>query len=158
MVTQQRLTRSTTDKVFGGVCGGLGQYFGIDPVIVRLIMVALFFAGGISLVLYPLLWLIVPADNGTPQTFGQTVHEMQREAQHWGQQATQQVQSTFATPRYDPQTGQPVGAASHERRNKTLGIVLLGLGGLMLASFIDASPIVIALLILGAGAYFLRRG
>jgi phage shock protein C len=51
MVTQ-RLTRSSSDKVIAGVCAGIGQYFGIDAVIVRLIMVALVFAGGISVMLY----------------------------------------------------------------------------------------------------------
>ena len=41
----KRLTRSTTDKVIGGVCGGFAQYFNIDPVIVRVIAVFLLLFG-----------------------------------------------------------------------------------------------------------------
>src|SRR5215210_1384006 len=59
MTTQTRLTRSSSDKVLGGVCGGLAQYFGLDPVIVRALFVALVFAGGMSVLLYPVLWLIM---------------------------------------------------------------------------------------------------
>jgi phage shock protein C len=156
MVTQQRLMRSSNDKVIAGVAGGIAQYFGIDPVIVRLIMVALVFAGGVSILLYPVLWLIMPSDSAQQYTLGQSWQEMQREAQTFGQQATQQVQSAFHMPRFDPQTGQPLPVNS-ERRNRTLGYVLLGLGLLMLASIFDAAPLVIALLVLGGGFYLLRR-
>jgi phage shock protein C len=58
---QSRLTRSRTDRVIGGVCGGLGYYFGIDPVIVRLIFVVLAFTPPlVTLIIYPILWLITP--------------------------------------------------------------------------------------------------
>jgi phage shock protein C len=40
-----RLYRSRKDRLVGGVCGGLGAYFGIDPVIVRLVFVVLTFPG-----------------------------------------------------------------------------------------------------------------
>lgn len=156
MTTQQRLTRSGSDKVIAGVAGGIAQYFGVDPVIVRLIMVALVFAGGVSILLYPVLWLVMPAGNSQQYTLGEGLGEMQRQAQAFGQQASQQVQSAFNMPRFDPQTGQPIGVSS-ERRNRTLGYVLLGLGTLMLASIFDAAPIMIALLVLAGGFYLLRR-
>lgn len=61
----KKLKRSATNKIFGGVCGGLGQYFEIDPVIFRIIfLVLLFFAGG-GLLLYVLLWILVPLENIT---------------------------------------------------------------------------------------------
>lgn len=58
--TGKRLFRDEDDKVIAGVCSGLAAYFGIeDPLWVRIGFVLLFFAG-VSPILYPLLWAIVP--------------------------------------------------------------------------------------------------
>jgi phage shock protein PspC (stress-responsive transcriptional regulator) len=59
------LLRSRSDRFLGGVCGGLGQYFGVDPILFRLGAVVLAFVGGFSLVAYPILWIFVPRDDGT---------------------------------------------------------------------------------------------
>ena len=56
-----RLFRPRTDRIIGGVCGGLGLYFGLDPVIVRLIFVVLALSTGLTLILYPILWAIMPS-------------------------------------------------------------------------------------------------
>jgi len=55
-----RLYRSGRDKILGGVCGGLGEYFRIDPVIIRLIFVILAFAWGFGFLLYLISWIIIP--------------------------------------------------------------------------------------------------
>ena len=60
-----RLTRSTGDKVVGGLAGGLGRYFGIDPVVFRIAFVVLTLAGGSGILLYLVGWLMIPDDNGT---------------------------------------------------------------------------------------------
>lgn len=59
-VTERRLYRSSTQKVIGGVCGGLGDYFAIDPVWFRIGFVVLAIAGGSGVLIYLLMWLIVP--------------------------------------------------------------------------------------------------
>lgn len=56
----RRLYRSPDDRVIAGVCGGMGEYFGVDPVILRLILVVLVLFGGSGIVLYLLAWLIIP--------------------------------------------------------------------------------------------------
>jgi phage shock protein C len=56
----RRLYRSWDDRILAGVCGGLGEHFGIDPVILRIIMVILVFAGGPGIILYLLFWLFIP--------------------------------------------------------------------------------------------------
>src|SRR5438093_1433546 len=61
---RKRLTRSRDDRVLGGVCGGLGRYFDIDPVIFRIGFVALLFVGGASLLLYPAAWILLPEEGG----------------------------------------------------------------------------------------------
>jgi phage shock protein PspC (stress-responsive transcriptional regulator)/predicted membrane protein len=55
------LQRSRTNKVIGGVSGGLGEYTGIDPLLWRVGFVAVTLAWGVGLVIYPLLWLLMPA-------------------------------------------------------------------------------------------------
>jgi phage shock protein PspC (stress-responsive transcriptional regulator) len=56
----RRLERSRDDRWIAGVCGGLGEYLNIDPVIVRLIAVALIFAGGAGVIAYVAAVLLVP--------------------------------------------------------------------------------------------------
>jgi phage shock protein PspC (stress-responsive transcriptional regulator) len=58
----KRLERSSTDRVIGGVCGGLGRYFNIDPTIVRIAFVALALIGGVGFVVYAAALLLVPLD------------------------------------------------------------------------------------------------
>jgi phage shock protein PspC (stress-responsive transcriptional regulator) len=56
----RRLYRSRSDRVISGVCGGLARYLNVDPVIVRVVAVALVFAGGVGLLLYAAAFLLVP--------------------------------------------------------------------------------------------------
>ena len=61
MATDKRLVRSKTNKMLGGVCGGLGDYFGFDPTLIRLIFAALIlFGAGSPILLYLLMWVIIP--------------------------------------------------------------------------------------------------
>lgn len=56
------LRRRSNDRVIGGVAGGLGDYFNIDPLLVRIGFVGLMIFGGAGLVLYVVAWLLVPAE------------------------------------------------------------------------------------------------
>ena len=56
----QRLHRSQTDKIVAGVCGGLAEYLRIDSTIVRLFFLLLGLSGGIGVVIYLVLWVIIP--------------------------------------------------------------------------------------------------
>jgi phage shock protein C len=58
----KRLYRSNRDIMLGGVCGGLAEYFNLDPTIVRLLFVLLAFVTALfpALLLYFILWVIVP--------------------------------------------------------------------------------------------------
>src|SRR5215203_4965622 len=58
----RRVTRSSSDRVLGGVAGGLGRYFDIDPIIFRIGFVVLTLAGGAGILAYVAAWLLVPAD------------------------------------------------------------------------------------------------
>lgn len=56
----QRLYRSRQSSIIAGVCGGIGEYFDIDPVFVRIIAVLLLFAKGIGLIAYIVAWIAIP--------------------------------------------------------------------------------------------------
>ena len=59
MEEKKRLTRSD-DKMIGGVCAGLAEYLDIDPKIVRIVWVLMVFLAGFDILLYVVLWLIMP--------------------------------------------------------------------------------------------------
>jgi phage shock protein PspC (stress-responsive transcriptional regulator) len=61
----RRFERSSSDRIIAGVCGGLGRYFGIDPMLVRIGFVALALLGGTGLVVYAAAVLLVPSDGDT---------------------------------------------------------------------------------------------
>jgi phage shock protein C len=56
------LYRSRTNRQVAGVCGGLAQYFNIDATLIRVLFVVLAVLGGSGLVIYLVLWIIVPRE------------------------------------------------------------------------------------------------
>jgi phage shock protein C len=65
----KRLTRSRSDRMLAGVCGGLADYFGIDPVLIRLafVLFEVLTAGAGGILLYVILWAIMPEEGSVPQ-------------------------------------------------------------------------------------------
>ncbi|MFV1948396.1 MAG: PspC domain-containing protein [Anaerolineales bacterium] len=57
-----KLYRSNSDRMIGGVCGGLGTFLNIDPIFVRLLFVLLLFGSEFGFILYLLLWIIIPEE------------------------------------------------------------------------------------------------
>jgi len=56
----KKLYRSNSERIIWGVCGGLGNYFQIDPILIRILFVLLFFAGGTGLFIYIILAIMIP--------------------------------------------------------------------------------------------------
>jgi phage shock protein PspC (stress-responsive transcriptional regulator) len=71
----KRLTRSATDKKIAGICGGLGEYFNVDPVIFRVIFCFLAFCGGAGLILYLIMLLVIPEKQTAFQGFSKQPEE-----------------------------------------------------------------------------------
>lgn len=72
------LRRSPDDKVIAGVCGGLGRYLGVDPVLLRIAFVILAVAGGGGILIYVVAWILIPEERegenlGTVKPAGQEV-------------------------------------------------------------------------------------
>ena len=58
----RKLYRSRSDKMLAGVCRGLANYLNLDTTVVRLLFVLLFFLGGHGLLIYLILWILMPAE------------------------------------------------------------------------------------------------
>lgn len=58
----KRLYRKSSNRVIGGVCSGLGDYFNVDTVIIRLAWALAVAIGGIGLLAYIIAWIIIPVD------------------------------------------------------------------------------------------------
>jgi phage shock protein PspC (stress-responsive transcriptional regulator) len=86
-----RLYRSRKDRLIGGVCGGLGTYFGIDPVIVRLLFVVVAVWGGLGFLGYLILWIIIPPEERLGETSQDVIQgnvsEIEERAQGFAQDA-----------------------------------------------------------------------
>lgn len=70
--TERRLYRSQHQRVLAGVCGGLGEYFAVDPVWFRIAFIVLALGGGSGVLVYLLMWLIIPRrpENDDPPATG----------------------------------------------------------------------------------------
>lgn len=124
MQSQPRLTRSDTEVTIAGVCGGLGEYFGVDPIIVRLIFVLVTLTWGIGLPVYVALWILMPKKKtgeaapsahkpGNPtgnqqKGPGAHSHEQQQSAHRRVAPGHPHYPRAHSGPyMYNPQTGQP---------------------------------------------------
>jgi phage shock protein C len=58
----KKLWRSRKDRKIAGVCGGLGAYFGVDPVLIRIIFILFLLVGGTALLAYIILWIVTPLE------------------------------------------------------------------------------------------------
>ncbi len=61
-VAERKLMRSRHDKKIAGVCGGLGEYMGVDPTLVRLIWLVAVIFGGTGILAYIIAWIVMPVE------------------------------------------------------------------------------------------------
>lgn len=104
----KKLTRSRDSKIFGGVCGGLGEYFDTDPLLFRIIFLVLLFIGGGGFLLYLILWIILPQNP---------------------------VMFTNAQPENEPITEQPQPLKKSGNGSMLAGIILIVLGAIFLVNY-----------------------
>ncbi|NJD76429.1 MAG: PspC domain-containing protein [Candidatus Methanoperedens sp.] len=117
-MVKARLTKSRTDKVIDGVCGGIAEYFNIDPVIVRLVFVIFLFMNGLGILLYIILAIIMPKDDRADQLPGEAIQENVQEMGERLKEAGEKFGSTLSEKSEQ-------GVARHAR---WLGVLLILLG------------------------------
>lgn len=133
----KRFTRSTRNKVFGGVAGGLAEYFNIDPVILRVAFVLLVLFGGSGFLIYIILWIALPEDfsykynyyNYASQSPPSAPKEPKEEAEQEKTPEPESEKRDFSYP-------QP-GNREVKKGGLIAGIILIVLGGLFLIRQLD---------------------
>ncbi len=117
----QRLRRSLTERMLAGICGGIAIYLRVDPVIIRLVFILVTISTGIGLLLYPLLWIVMPAPDAASEAAART--------------PAPPPPATGATIQLDPASVAQLerGAPSPRSRISWVGIALLGVGSTVLA-------------------------
>ncbi len=87
----KRLYRSDEGKVVAGVCAGIGEYFDIDPVAIRILFVLFSLAGGSGVLLYIVMWLLIPMKGDETADLEANVRkgaeEMRVQAEKWAEKA-----------------------------------------------------------------------
>ena len=146
-----KLHRSMSNSMLGGVCGGLGEYFDADPNLIRLIFVVLTVINGLGILVYLALWLIVPEEEeGARQPLADRVRDGTDEIIGRAKKLGEEVRSTAGSTN--------AGAVL------TVGLILIALGvvfllrnlGITWLNWIAFGTLWPALLIL-VGAAFLWR-
>jgi phage shock protein PspC (stress-responsive transcriptional regulator) len=133
----RRLYRSRTDSVLGGVAGGVADYFDMDPSIVRVAWAVLaLVTGGIFLVLYIVMWIVVPE--------GPSAATVARAAAHDGADAPAPPDDESGTPPMADASAPPPAASDWSTREQQLRRV--GSGG---------GAVIFGLILIGAGIWFL---
>ncbi len=90
---ERKLYRSEKDKMIGGVCGGLGEYFNIDSTIVRLVFALIVLYGGSGLILYIILWIVVPTESQAKSSSEEVVKKNTEEIKEKVSNAVKNVKS-----------------------------------------------------------------
>jgi phage shock protein C len=68
MEEPRKLYRSRTERMVAGVCGGLAEYFSVDTTVIRVLFLVLTLFGGSGLVVYVVMWILVPDASKAPPT------------------------------------------------------------------------------------------
>lgn len=115
----KRLMRSRSERILGGVCAGLARYFGTDPLLIRLVFVVITLAQGAGILLYILLWILMPEEGvEAPPGGGQVIRT-----------GIEGVKKDVARVAEQVRTNAP----NAHRQGAWLGVLLVGIGTYLLA-------------------------
>ncbi|MDO8750847.1 MAG: PspC domain-containing protein [Dehalococcoidia bacterium] len=144
-MTPKRVRKSSLDKMLFGVAGGLAEYFNIDPVLVRLAFVLSIFAGGVGIIAYIVLAIIMPQGESTAAHPADVVKENLHTI---GQEAAEAAHRVEDAVRGTPPKGEGMGTpetpteqpdqTEQTRRRTGLGIILVALGVVFLLANLGA--------------------
>lgn len=90
-----KLYRSEKDRMVGGVCGGMGEYLNVDPVFIRIAFVLLALASGVGLLIYIILWIVIPTSSSPAVEPRQTMREGVAEVRERAKELGEEVREAF---------------------------------------------------------------
>lgn len=119
----QRLTRSRDERMLAGVCGGLAEYLGMDTTLMRVLwVVATFISGGVTLIAYPVFWLVMPESGRLTSAADDTFKDVAERVDPVVERIGDRVRETFNRA---PNPSDPAAAKrtqEQELENEILGI------------------------------------
>lgn len=139
---EKRLYLSKNDKKIAGVCGGIAEYFNVDPTLIRLIWLVMIFAFGTGLLVYIIAAIVIPEKEGTASTINLSKNS--------DGSFSEEGRSSYSS--YDEEKGRNI-----------IGYILIALGGLLFAkrifpwqwiSFKFLGPAIL----IGIGLIFIGKG
>lgn len=123
---ENRLYRIVNGRVIGGVAGGLAEFFGIDPTIVRIIFILLTIMGGGGILLYLILWIVVPEHFVPPMPYNKTFTTPDSTTSGVGE-----TFEGFGTP-VSPETPAPANGGKKVEGSLIAGLIMILIGGFFL--------------------------
>jgi len=124
----KKLYRSQNDKIIAGVCGGLADYFDIDPTIIRLLFILVVAFGGSGLLIYLILWLIMPRETeGSAVINEQRIHEFAQEIKEKAHDLKEEFKK-------EKEKSVDHHKEKNKRRSSLFGWILIILGAVFLAN------------------------
>ena len=146
--------RDKSQGVIGGVCAGLAQYFGVSPLLLRLIFVLLTFSGGPAVPAYILLWILLPDKPTVGTARHATVRDNVRDIESQARNLSQELGSVLGSKR--------VSQAASGKRILWLGAILILVGLVSLADALNLlswfrPDLLWAVALILAGAVMLSR-
>lgn len=122
-MNNKTLRRSATNQVIAGVCGGIGEYFEVDPTIIRILFIILGFATGSGILIYIILWLVIPGPTSAANTPSEaTVKEGFREMETKFHEVKEKIEQEITEEERQTVTSSTQGP-------HWLGIALILIGG-----------------------------
>lgn len=124
---KNKLYRSKKDCVIGGVCGGIAEYFDVDPTLVRLLAILIFFFGGSGIIAYIIGWIIIPQNpNGNTEDNSENKREIEGKIKKGTDKANKKAEENLQEERSK--------GNSERNRNIILGIILIIAGLIFMGS------------------------
>ena len=121
---ENRLYRSRKDRMLFGVSGGLGKYLGIDSTIIRIIFGILVFVGGIGIIAYIVMAIVVPLEESQKTTPQGVVEENVTEIKETATKLGNEIHDAFA----GKEKTLEEDVAERARRRNALGIIIIIIG------------------------------
>ena len=137
-MSESRLTRSETDKMVAGVCGGIAAYLDMDSVFIRLAFVLLAIASGIGFAIYLIMWIVMPRESTVSASDAEVMQDNIKD-----------LKETVSS------------GAGKVSKPATIGLIMIMLGAYFLLAEMGIvgwfSGAIVPLLIIGGGVYLIWR-
>lgn len=157
----KQLYRSRRNRVFFGVCGGFGEYFGIDPTIVRVITVVLALTG-MSILVYIIAAIVMPDETKSSYTYTPNSND-------WGTGTGSKTDNfsggSYSEPNFDEGRNvwdRPAEKQESGKSRSIIGVLLVGLGvilfGRQFLPVLFNATVMVPLLLIGIGGYIIYKG